>query len=91
MVCDMSSDIFSRKIDISKFDLIYAGAQKNLGPAGATLVIINNEVLGFSKRKIPTMLDYNTHVNKKSMFNTPPVFSVYVSMLNLRWLKKMEE
>lgn len=87
-VCDMSSDIFSRKIDISKFDLIYAGAQKNLGPAGATLVIINNEVLGFSKRKIPTMLDYNTHVNKKSMFNTPPVFSVYVSMLNLRWLKK---
>ena len=54
-------------------------------------MIVNNEVLGFSKRKIPTMLDYNTHVNKKSMFNTPPVFSVYVSMLNLRWLKKMEE
>ena len=88
LVCDMSSDIFSRKIDIKKFDLIYAGAQKNLGPAGATLVIIKNDVLGKTGRKIPTMLDYRTHIKKNSMFNTPPVFSIYVSMLTLRWLKK---
>ena len=88
LVCDMSSDIFSRNIDVTKFDLIYAGAQKNLGPAGATLVIIKKEILGNTGRKIPTMLDYRTHINKNSMFNTPPVFSVYVSMLNLRWLKK---
>jgi len=87
-VCDMSSDIFSRKIDISKFDLIYAGAQKNLGPAGTTLVIVKDNILGETGRDIPTMLDYRTHIDKKSMFNTPPVFSVYVSMLNLRWLKK---
>jgi len=88
LVCDMSSDIFSRNIDVAKFDLIYAGAQKNLGPAGATLVIIKNDILGKTGRKIPTMLDYKTHINKSSMFNTPPVFSVYVSMLTLRWLKK---
>ena len=84
----MSSDIFSRNINIENFDLIYAGAQKNLGPAGATLVIVKKEILGKTGRKIPTMLDYRTHINKSSMFNTPPVFSVYVSMLNLRWLKK---
>ena len=88
MVCDMSSDIFSRNIDVSKFDLIYAGAQKNLGPAGATLVIVKDSILGHTGRDIPTMLDYRTHINKESMFNTPPVFSIYVSMLTLRWLKK---
>lgn len=87
LICDMSSDIFSRKIDVSKFDLIYAGAQKNLGPAGATLVIVKDEILGKTARKIPTMLDYRTHISKESMFNTPPVFSIYVSMLTLRWLK----
>lgn len=87
MVCDMSSDIFSRKIDVSKFDLIYAGAQKNMGPAGTTLVIVKNKVLGKTGRNIPTMLDYNTHISKNSMFNTPPVFPIYVSMLTLQWLK----
>jgi len=88
MVCDMSSDIFSRKIDVSKFSLIYAGAQKNLGPAGATLVIVKNEILEKNNMKIPTMLDYKTHINKGSMFNTPPVFSIYVSMLTIEWLKQ---
>jgi len=87
MVCDMSSDIFSRKIDISKFDLIYAGAQKNMGPAGTTLVIVKDDILGKTGRNIPTMLNYNTHISKESMFNTPPVFAIYVSMLNLQWLK----
>jgi len=87
MVCDMSSDIFSRTIDVSKFDLIYAGAQKNMGPAGTTLVIVKNKILGNTGRKIPTMLDYNTHISKGSMFNTPPVFAIYVSMLTLQWLK----
>lgn len=87
MVCDMSSDIFSRKIDVSKFDLIYAGAQKNMGPAGATLVIVKDEILGKSGRDIPAYLDYSTHISKESMFNTPPVFAVYVSMLTLEWMK----
>ena len=87
MVSDMSSDIFSRKIDINKFDLIYAGAQKNIGPAGTTLVIVKDDILGKTGREIPTMLDYNTHISKDSMFNTPPVFSVYVSMLTLQWIK----
>ena len=89
MVCDMSSDIFSRKIDVSKFDLIYAGAQKNMGPAGTTLVIVKDEILGKTGRNIPTMLDYTTHIKKESMFNTPPVFAVYVSMLTLEWLKAL--
>ncbi|MEE2700538.1 MAG: 3-phosphoserine/phosphohydroxythreonine transaminase [Bacteroidota bacterium] len=89
MVCDMSSDIFSRKVDVSKFDLIYAGAQKNMGPAGTTLVIVKDEILGKTGRDIPTMLDYTTHIKKESMFNTPPVFAVYVSMLNLQWLKDL--
>ena len=89
MVCDMSSDIFSRKINISEFDLIYAGAQKNMGPAGTTLVIVKNSVLGKTGRNIPTMLDYRTHIKKDSMFNTPPVFAIYVSMLTLRWLKEL--
>ena len=88
LVCDMSSDIFSRKIDVSKFGLIYAGAQKNMGPAGATLVIVKNQVLGKTNRDIPSMLDYQVHIEKDSMFNTPPVFPIYVSMLNLQWLKK---
>ena len=88
LVCDMSSDIFSRKININQFDLIYAGAQKNMGPAGTTLVIVKNEILGKTGRDIPKMLDYQTHINKESMFNTPPVFAVYVSMLTLEWLQK---
>lgn len=87
-VCDMSSDIFSREINVADFDLIYAGAQKNMGPAGTTLVIVKDEVLGHTGRHIPTMLDYRTHIKKESMFNTPPVFPIYVSMLTLRWLKE---
>ncbi|TNE31461.1 MAG: 3-phosphoserine/phosphohydroxythreonine transaminase [Bacteroidetes bacterium] len=87
-VCDMSSDIFSRQIDFTQFDLIYAGAQKNMGPAGTTLVVVKDEILGKTGRQIPTMLDYTTHISKESMFNTPPVFAVYVSMLTLRWLKE---
>jgi len=87
LVCDMSSDIFSKEIDVSQFDLIYAGAQKNLGPAGATLYIVKDEVLGNSSLEtIPTYLDLETHAKKDSMFNTPPVFSVYVSNLNLKHL-----
>ena len=88
MACDMSSDIFSKKINVADFDLIYAGAQKNMGPAGTTLVIVKDEVLGKTNRSIPSMLDYTTHIKKESMFNTPPVFAVYVSMLTLEWLKK---
>ena len=87
MVCDMRSDIFSRTIDFSKFDLIYAGAQKNMGPAGTTLVVVREDVLGKVSRKIPSMMDYKVHISKGSMFNTPPVFPVYTSMLNLEWLK----
>jgi phosphoserine aminotransferase len=86
LVCDMSSDIFSKEIDVSKFDLIYAGAQKNLGPAGATLYIVKDEVFGRSPLSIPTYLDLQVHAKKDSMFNTPPVFSVYVSSLNLKHL-----
>ncbi|WP_299335179.1 3-phosphoserine/phosphohydroxythreonine transaminase [uncultured Psychroserpens sp.] len=89
MVCDMSSDIFSRQLDFSKFDLIYAGAQKNMGPAGATLVVVKEDILGKVSRKIPSMMDYKVHISKSSMFNTPPVFSVYVSMLTLQWLKDL--
>lgn len=88
LVCDMSSDIFSKPIDINKFDLIYAGAQKNLGPAGTTLVIVKKSVLTKSPGSIGAMLDYNNHINGTSMYNTPPVFPVYVSMLTLRWLIK---
>ncbi|PTX62990.1 phosphoserine aminotransferase [Kordia periserrulae] len=87
MVCDMSSDIFSRQLDFSKFDLIYAGAQKNMGPAGTTLVVVKEEILGKVSRTIPSMLDYKVHLGKDSMFNTPAVFPVYVSMLTLEWLK----
>lgn len=89
MVCDMSSDIFSRTLDFSKFDLIYAGAQKNMGPAGTTLVVIKEDILGKVSRKIPSIMDYKVHIDKSSMFNTPPVFAVYVSMLTLEWLKSL--
>ena len=85
LVCDMSSDIFSKEINVGDFDLIYAGAQKNLGPAGATLYIVKDEILGKSTSSfMPTYLDLQQHVEKESMLNTPPVFSVYVAMLNLR-------
>lgn len=87
VVVDMSSDILSRKIDVSEFDLIYAGAQKNMGPAGVTLVIIKDELFGKSGRTNPTIFEYEAHAKAGSMYNTPPVFSIYVSMLNLRWLK----
>ncbi len=88
LICDMSSDIFSRDIDFSKFSLIYAGAQKNMGPAGTTLVVVKEEILGKVSRTIPSMLDYKVHIDKDSMFNTPPVFAVYTSMLTLDWLTK---
>lgn len=87
MVCDMSSDIFSRTLDFSKFGLIYAGAQKNMGPAGTTLVVVQEDILGKVSRKIPSMMDYKVHIGKGSMFNTPPVYAVYTAMLNLEWLK----
>lgn len=89
MVCDMSSDIFSRELDYSKFDLIYAGAQKNMGPAGTTLVVVKEDILGKVSRKIPSILDYQVHIAKSSMFNTPPVFAVYTSMLTLEWIKNL--
>ncbi|WP_299061195.1 3-phosphoserine/phosphohydroxythreonine transaminase [uncultured Polaribacter sp.] len=89
LVCDMSSDIFSRQLDFEKFDLIYAGAQKNMGPAGATLVVIKEDILGKVERHIPSMLNYQIHIDKDSMFNTPSVFAVYVSMLTLQWLKDL--
>ena len=88
-VCDMSSDIFSRQLDFSKFDLIYAGAQKNMGPAGTTLIVIKEAILGKVDRAIPSMLSYKTHLGKDSMFNTPAVFPIYVSMLTLEWLKDL--
>ena len=89
LVCDMSSDIFSRVLDFSKFDLIYAGAQKNMGPAGATLVVVKKEILGKTGRTIPSMLDYQQHIDKESMYNTPPVFPIYASLLTLQWLKNL--
>ncbi|NCW13311.1 MAG: 3-phosphoserine/phosphohydroxythreonine transaminase [Chitinophagia bacterium] len=88
LVCDMSSDIFSRKVNANDFALIYAGAQKNMGPAGSTMVMIRKDVVGKATRKKLSMLDYQVHIKGESMFNTPPVFPVYVSMLTLRWLKK---
>ena len=88
VVCDMSSDIFSRVLDFTKFDLIYAGAQKNMGPAGTTLVIIKTEILNKTGRKIPSILDYQKHIKAESMFNTPPVFPIYASLLTMQWLKK---
>jgi phosphoserine aminotransferase len=87
LVADMSSDIFSRVIDFNRFDLLYAGAQKNMGPAGVNLVVVKKSILGKIKRTIPTIMDYRNHINEGSMLNTPPVFSVFVCMLTLRWLK----
>ncbi|MCE2612047.1 3-phosphoserine/phosphohydroxythreonine transaminase [Flavobacteriaceae bacterium D16] len=89
LICDMSSDIFSRQLDFSQFDLIYAGAQKNMGPAGTTLVVVKEDILGKVSRSIPSMLDYKVHIAKDSMFNTPSVFAVYTSMLTLKWLKEL--
>ena len=89
LVGDMSSDIFSRVIDFNAFDLIYAGAQKNMGPAGVNLLVVNKNILGKIKRPIPTIMDYRNHIKEGSMLNTPPVFAVYVCMLTLRWLKEM--
>lgn len=87
MIADMSSDIFSRPVDVSKYDCIYAGAQKNLAMAGVTLVIVKDDALGKVDRSIPTMLDYRTHVEKGSMFNTPPVVPIYSALETLRWIK----
>jgi phosphoserine aminotransferase len=88
LVCDMSSDIFSRKVDASKFALIYAGAQKNMGPAGSTMIMVKKDALGKTGRKMLSMLDYNVHIKGGSMYNTPPVFSVYVTLLTMKWLQK---
>ena len=87
LIADMSSDIFSRPIDVSKYDAIYAGAQKNLAMAGVTIVIVKDDALGKAPRQIPTMLDYRTHADKGSMFNTPPVVPIYCALENLRWIK----
>ena len=87
LIADMSSDIFSRPVDVSKFDLIYAGAQKNMGPAGVTLVIVRKSALGTVSRYMPAMLNYKTHIDNVSMYNTPPVFAMHVSMLTLEWIK----
>lgn len=87
LVCDMSSDIFSRRLPLERFGMIYAGAQKNMGPAGVTLVIIRKDLVNKIERDIPTILNYQTFIDKNSLFNTPPVFPIYVSMLNLRWVK----
>ena len=91
MIADMSSDIFSRPVDVSKYDIIYGGAQKNIAPAGVTFIIIKEDVLGRMEgiRTIPTMLNYKTHVEKSSMFNTPPVFPVYAALQTLKWYKEL--
>ncbi len=88
MVADMSSDILSRELEFNKFDLIYAGAQKNIGAAGVNVVVVNKNCLGKVKRSIPTIMDYRNHIKEGSMLNTPPVFAIYVCMLTLRWLKE---
>ncbi|MFO8235249.1 MAG: 3-phosphoserine/phosphohydroxythreonine transaminase [Bacteroidales bacterium] len=87
LVADMSSDIFSRPVDVSKYAIIYGGAQKNLAPAGVTFVIVKEDVLGKTGREIPTMMDYNTHIKKESLFNTPPVVPIYAALQTLKWLK----
>ncbi len=89
LIGDMSSDIFSRPVDVAKYDCIYAGAQKNLSMAGVTLIIVKDDALGKAPREIPTMLNYKTHVDKGSMFNTPPVVPIYCCLETLRWIKKM--
>ena len=88
LVADMSSDIFSRPVDVSKYAVIYGGAQKNLGPAGVTFVIVKEDVLGNVDRQIPTMMDYQTHIKKGSVFNTPPVVNIYAALQTLKWLQK---
>ena len=88
LVSDMSSDIFSRPIDVSKYDAIYAGAQKHLAPAGVTIIIVRKDALGHVDRPIPTMLDYNTHIKKDSMFNTPPVLPIFSALQTLKWYKQ---
>lgn len=87
LVADMSSDIFSRVIDVTKYGIIYGGAQKNLAPAGLTFVIVKDDILGKVSRKIPTMLDYKTHIDNESMFNTPPVVPIFAALQTLKWLK----
>ena len=89
LIADMSSDIMSRPVDVSKYDLIYGGAQKNVGPAGVIFAIIRKDALGRVSRYIPTMLDYRTHIDKESMFNTPPVFSIFMMNETLKWLKSI--
>jgi phosphoserine aminotransferase len=89
LVADMSSDIFSRPVDVSKYALIYGGAQKNLAPAGVTFAIVRNDILGKVEHKIPTMLNYKTHIDKESMYNTPPVIPVYTAVQTLKWIKEM--
>lgn len=89
LVADMSSDIMSRPVDVSKYGMIYGGAQKNLGPAGVTFVLIREDILGKVSRQIPTMLDYRTHIKEGSMFNTPPVFAIYAVNETLKWMKEM--
>jgi len=89
MVCDMSSDILSRQVDVSKFGLIYAGAQKNMGPAGVTVVIVRKDILGKVSRAIPSMMDYQVHIKSETMFNTPPVFPIFSMLQNLKWVQKM--
>lgn len=89
MVADMSSDIFSRPVDVSKYDLIYAGAQKNLGPAGLTLVIVKDAALGKTGRTLPNMLDYKVHIDNGTMFNTPPCLSIFASLQTLKWIKNL--
>ncbi len=89
MICDMSSDILSRKVDVSKFGLIYAGAQKNMGPAGVTVVIVRKDILGKVSRAIPSMMNYQVHIDKETMFNTPPVFPIFAMLQNLKWVKKV--
>ncbi|HSM25444.1 MAG TPA: 3-phosphoserine/phosphohydroxythreonine transaminase [Anaerolineaceae bacterium] len=89
LVADMSSDIFSRPMDVSKYGLIYGGAQKNLAPAGLTFVIVKEDLLGKVSRPIPTMVDYRTHIKSSSMFNTPPVFAIYTALQTLKWLKDL--
>lgn len=89
LICDMSSDIFSKQQDFSKFDLIYAGAQKNMGPAGTTLVVVKKSILGKTDRNIPNILNYQLMIAKESMYNTPSVYAVYVSLLTLKWLKNL--
>ena len=88
IVADMSSDIFSRPIDTQRFGMIYAGAQKNMGPAGVTLVVVRKDMLGTVHRHLPSMLDYRLHIENDSCYNTPPVFPIYVSMLTMRWIKE---